>query len=172
LRNLAHDDASQAFDAILTSAATAAKTLPFLQQHLHAAVPANAEAMQRLIAELDSDQFARRRQASLKLEKVGQSAIPYLRKALEGDPSAQARKRVESLLNKVSLAAPRGEALRTLRANQNAQIRRHPHSPKAARMPRPGRPRCVWHASGLSGVGAAGRMTEEGKPCRVRSRVK
>jgi WD40 repeat protein len=115
-KDLAGDDASRAFDAILELAGDPAKALPFLRAHVQPAAPANAETIQRLIAELDSDQFARRRQASQELEKVGQSAMPFLRKALEGDPSAEARKRIESLLNKMSLAAPRGEALRTLRA--------------------------------------------------------
>ncbi len=115
-KDLAGDDANRAFDAILEFAGDRAKALPFLREHVQPAAPANAETIQRLIADLDSDQFAKRRQASQELEKVGQSAIPLLRKALEGDPSAEARKRIESLLNKMSLAAPRGEALRTLRA--------------------------------------------------------
>lgn len=51
----------------------------------------------RWIAELDSDQFAVRDQATRELEKVGESAQPALRKALEGHPKPEARKRLERL---------------------------------------------------------------------------
>jgi hypothetical protein len=38
-----------------------------------------------------------------------------LRKALEADPTAEARKRIEELLRKTDSGAPRGELLRSLR---------------------------------------------------------
>jgi RNA polymerase sigma factor (sigma-70 family) len=72
--------------------------------------------VQGLIADLDSDQFAVRERASAELEKLGALAAPALHKALEGEPSAEARRRIEKVLEKTDNVAPRGEVLRSLRA--------------------------------------------------------
>ena len=53
--------------------------------------------MARLIADLDSDVFDVREKAA-KEWKLGAAAEPALRKALEGRPSAEVRRRVEGLL--------------------------------------------------------------------------
>src|SRR5207249_2590739 len=76
----------------------------------------DAAKVQRLIADLDDERFAVRRQASVALEKIGEPAAPSLRKALEGEPSIEARRRLEDLLARINSAAPHGEALRSLRA--------------------------------------------------------
>ena len=47
---------------------------------------------------------------------MGELAAPALRTALEGEPSAEARRRIEEVLNKTGNIAPRGEMLRALRA--------------------------------------------------------
>jgi HEAT repeat protein len=87
----------------------------FLNEHLKP-VAIDLERIQRLIADLDSEQFAVRRRAGIELEKVGEPAVPALRKTLEGEPSTEVRRRVGELLSKISGTAPRGELLRTLRA--------------------------------------------------------
>jgi hypothetical protein len=108
-------DAARAFDAICSFATTPAESIAFLKERARPAAPSDAEKVERLIAELDSPRFAERKNASGELEKLGESAIPLLRKALEGDPTPEARKRIEELLKKTDSIAPRGELLRSLR---------------------------------------------------------
>src|SRR5262249_884086 len=115
-KELAGDDASKAFEAIGALASAAAQAVGFLKDNVHPAVAADAETVQRLISDLDSDQFAVRKKASAELEKIGEPAAGLLRKALEADPSTEARKRIEDVLKKTDSATPRGETLRTLRA--------------------------------------------------------
>ena len=61
--------------------------------------------------------FELRRQAESELEGLGELAQPVLRKALDGEPSLVLRKRVERLLDKLSVPTPgqmrnlRGRAL-------------------------------------------------------------
>src|SRR5262249_5818262 len=113
--DLAGTDAVRAFDAICSFATAPSESTAFLKERARPAVPADAEKVERLIADLDSSRFAERKKASGELEKLGESAIPLLRKALEGDPSPEARKRIEELLKKTDSVAPRGELLRSLR---------------------------------------------------------
>jgi hypothetical protein len=70
----------------------------------------------RLVADLDSDQFAERDQARAELEKLGESARAALRRALDGKPSAEVRRRVEALLDKLDEPKLSPERLRAVRA--------------------------------------------------------
>jgi hypothetical protein len=67
--------------------------------------------IQRLLADLDSEEFTVRKRTSDELEKIGEPGVPALRKALEGEPSTEARKRIEEVLKKTENLAPRGELL-------------------------------------------------------------
>jgi hypothetical protein len=58
---------------------------------------ADPQKIERWIAELDSNQFSVREKATRELEKLGESAQPALRKALENHPKPEARKRLERL---------------------------------------------------------------------------
>lgn len=55
----------------------------------------------RLIADLDSDEFATREKATAELEKLGIRAQPALRRALDGQASAEVRSRVKRLLERL-----------------------------------------------------------------------
>src|SRR5262249_36744307 len=109
-------DAGRAFDAICAMTAAPAETLPFLKEHLRPYTVPDTETLQRLIADLDSEEFSVRKKASTELDKVGKTAVPLLRKALKDDPSLEARRRIEELLRKAERIAPGGELLRSLRA--------------------------------------------------------
>lgn len=61
------------------------------------ATAADSEKITRWIADLDNNQFAVREKATRELEKLGESAQPALRKALEDHPKSEARKRLERL---------------------------------------------------------------------------
>jgi WD40 repeat protein len=115
-QELISDDAAKAFDAICALADVPDKALPYLKQHARPAVTAEAATINRLIAELDSDQFDMRKKANDELAKLGEAAVPFVRKALEADPSPEARKRLQALLAKEPWRVPTGETLRSLRA--------------------------------------------------------
>ena len=115
-KELAGEDAAKAYEAIWALAGAPGPAIAYLRDNLRPAMFANPEQIARLIGDLDSEQFEQRKKASLDLEKIGEAASPFLRKALEADPSAEVRKRIEEVLKKTDAATPRGEALRTLRA--------------------------------------------------------
>ncbi len=62
------------------------------------ATPPDDKQLARWIADLDSDTFDVREKAAEGLGKLGHAATPALRKALAAKPSAEARKRIEHLL--------------------------------------------------------------------------
>jgi len=118
--DLAGEDAAKGHRAVWTLAAVPSKAVPFLKDHLHPVAPVDAKEVQRLIADLDSEQFAVRAAAGKKLAALGELAEPALSQALEGKPSLEVRKRLEALRANAVLAG-RGlvrsaEVLRTLRA--------------------------------------------------------
>jgi hypothetical protein len=83
--------------------------------------------MRRLLADLDSDVFDVREKATEELPNLGRAAESALNQFLKGNPSAEARKRVEQLLAKID-ADPTGEALRALRA---IEVLEHIGTPEA-----------------------------------------
>jgi WD40 repeat protein len=60
--------------------------------------PVDAGRVNRLIADLDSDQFAIRDRASKELQALGPAAGRHLRQALAKSPSAEAARRIEAIL--------------------------------------------------------------------------
>jgi hypothetical protein len=80
--------------------------------------PVADERIERLIADLDSDDFDTRTKASKELAELGELAVPALRKALAKGPPAEGRRRMDDLVKQweSAKAAPRGETLRMLRA--------------------------------------------------------
>ena len=113
---LSGDDAAKAYDAINALARAPAQAVPILKKNLHAAAPADAERINRLIADLNSDEFAVRKKAHQELQKQGESALPVLRKALAGNPPAETRKRLKELVEMASGANLPRDRLRDLRA--------------------------------------------------------
>src|SRR5262249_35236776 len=97
-----------------------------LEKHLLPAKKVDPDAdVRKLIKDLDAEEFAVRENASKELKKIGKPAEPLLRKALDGNPSAEVRRRIEELLEAGLEARPvknlppgilDGEPLRTVRA--------------------------------------------------------
>jgi WD40 repeat protein len=77
---------------------------------------APAEAIARWIAGLDAEHFDERQKAIKELEGLGRAAEQPLRKALAANPSAEARRRIEDLLDKMNDSGPSPDELRPLRA--------------------------------------------------------
>jgi RNA polymerase sigma factor (sigma-70 family) len=113
---LAGRDARAAYLALWTLVAEPASSLPFLREHLRP-IPHLAPArVARLIAALDSERFATRRQAARELEALGEPVAEHLRKALTRPPTLESRRRLEQLLEQVTSPLPTGPRLQALRA--------------------------------------------------------
>lgn len=126
---LADKEAAKAFAAIGLLTAAPEQAVPFLKSHLRPA-PELAEAQQvaRLIAELDSNEFAVRDKAREHLRQLGERAEPGLSEALKNKLPLEARKRIEELLEGVRAAAVFPESLRNLRA---VEVLEHIGTPQA-----------------------------------------
>ena len=98
--DLGGEDAIKAYHAIRTLAAAPKSSVAFLKRHLKPVAPVDAKQIARLLADLDSEQFAVREKAMQQLEKLGDRAATELRKALAGNPPLEVRRRIEQLLEK------------------------------------------------------------------------
>ena len=65
-------------------------------------LPTEAKRVEELLADLDVNDFDKRQNATKELEKLGEQIEPALRRALEGQPSQEARRRLEVLLKNMS----------------------------------------------------------------------
>jgi WD40 repeat protein len=116
--DLAGADARKAYHAIQMLTADSEHALPFLQERLRPATLPSADLLARLIADLDSNQFAARQKAANELRNLGEAARPALRKALADNPSLELGRRLEELLQKPAGPIAPGELLQSLRAVQ------------------------------------------------------
>lgn len=72
-----------------------------LSEHVRPVVQPNAERVRVLLADLDSDEFRVRENATGELERFGELAAPDWREALGRRPSAEVRRRLERLLTRI-----------------------------------------------------------------------
>ena len=117
-RDLAGVDAGTAYQAMRRLAAAPTEAIPFLRKHLQAVPVVDEKRLAGLIADLDNEVFAVREKATKDLEHLGEVAVGACQKALQGQPSAEVRRRLESFLRKEAKSAsePRPERLRAVRA--------------------------------------------------------
>jgi WD40 repeat protein len=113
--DLGDEDGVRSYRALWTLVAAAPRSLPVLAERLRPVAAVENEKLTRLIAALDSDQFAARQKAAADLARLGELAEPALRKALAGNVSAEARKHLEELLDRVERRALSPEQLHSLR---------------------------------------------------------
>jgi hypothetical protein len=148
--DLAGKDAAKAFDAIGLLTAAPERAMPMLGEKLKPApAPADRKHVARLVADLDSDQFAVRENAMKELRQLGERAEAELRSALQGKLPLESRKRVKELLEGVRASATAPERLRELRA---VEILEHIGTSDARRM-----------LQTLAGGAADARLTREAK---------
>jgi WD40 repeat protein len=114
---LAGDDAAQAYQALWDLADAPARALPFLRAEMRPVPLPDAKRLNRLIADLDADEFAVREQARMELESIGDVTEPALQRVKDSE-SLEVRGHVRRLLERIAKGriSPSGEALRTLRA--------------------------------------------------------
>jgi HEAT repeat protein len=72
--------------------------------------------LERLLADLDSDKFAVREQATSELKALAEHAVPALRTALAGNPSLERWRRLEALLQRLESVSLSAETVRQIRA--------------------------------------------------------
>jgi WD40 repeat protein len=98
---VAGDDAAEACRALAALAAEKDSAVAMLRTRVRpvANSPSDAE-MDRVFADLDSDVFAAREAASRGLDKLGEAAVPAVRKRLEKVESVEVRRRVRRFLDK------------------------------------------------------------------------
>jgi hypothetical protein len=113
-RELAEPNAAKAYIAIWGLASEPKESLPVMKKWFTelCAVP-----IDKLIADLDHKEVARRESAAEKLRRMGRLAEPSLRQALDAKPGLDARRRIEQILTQLK-AAPAGmdDGLRFVRA--------------------------------------------------------
>jgi hypothetical protein len=132
-RALAAPDAAQARRALGRLVRAPGQAVPWLGEWLTAAPKADGPREKRireLLNRLDDDQFDAREEATKELAKLGAAAAPALRRALEGDLSAEARQRVGSVLDKLGKPSGDREYLRSLRAVEALELINTPDARK------------------------------------------
>jgi hypothetical protein len=113
---LVGNDAAKAYRAIWSMVADPDRSVPFLRERLKPVPPPAKGRVEKLLSELDSGVFKVREKAMAELEKMGALAKDAIKKALDGKPSLEVRRRLEKLMDKLSSFTLSGEELRTWRA--------------------------------------------------------
>jgi WD40 repeat protein len=118
-----------AYDAVGALAAAGDRGVGVIAKELRpAGPPADAAAVARLVADLNSDRFDVRDRAMRELEGMGRAAETGLRAALAAPPSAEARARLVQLLKALEGRRLQGlRALETLERTGSAEARRVLH---------------------------------------------
>jgi hypothetical protein len=117
--DLAEADTVRAGRAVWALVAVGPQTVSLLGERLRPAVAkVSPEVVGRLIANLDSEDFASRQKARGELKKLGEGCEPFLRQALAKRPSVEMRRSLQELLSQLeeTRKEPSGDVLRVLRA--------------------------------------------------------
>jgi hypothetical protein len=114
---LAGREAAKPYQAVWSLAGSGDRAVKLLAGHLSPAPGASAEETRGLIADLDSDEPTKREAAARKLAELGVVAEAALRRARQGEQSAEARRATNALLARLTEPGPRpDEELRQSRA--------------------------------------------------------
>jgi hypothetical protein len=103
-----------AYAATAALVAAPQDSVPFLKEVLRPVAPDDPDRITRLTADLDNARFAVREKATRELQRLGEEAVPYLRKALKPAKSLEVQRRVTALLKR--LEGWSAERCRLLRA--------------------------------------------------------
>jgi RNA polymerase sigma factor (sigma-70 family) len=112
-------DTDRAWGAMQKLVAVPDLAVPFLRDRLRPMVAADREKVTRLLADLDSEQFAERARAAAELEKLGETAAAWCRDRLDKAPSVETHRRLTAILDRVAreqwdLTPERLQALRAV----------------------------------------------------------
>jgi hypothetical protein len=95
------DDPAKADQTIRAFIAKPVETVAFFKSHLQPASAASRCKLARLLAGLDSDRFEERQIATRELERLAEQAEPVLRKVLADQPSPEAARRIQGVLDRL-----------------------------------------------------------------------
>jgi hypothetical protein len=112
-KDLASNDGPRAVQAIWDLVANPEQALPLMRQRVKPIVAADAELVEKLIRDLDSENFETRTKAAAQLEKIVEGAEPILRKKLSEKPSLEVRQRIKQVLE-IPASAMQLRALRAI----------------------------------------------------------
>jgi WD40 repeat protein len=121
--DLRSDDAAAAYRAVMVLAAFPTESVPYLRKRV-AAVRVEPQQLSRLVADLDSESYESRKKAQTDLAELAELAEPALRAAGKDPPSAEVRRSIEELLEKVKTSpyVLTGERLRAWRALEALEL--------------------------------------------------
>jgi len=120
--DLASADEATVTRAVLALSKTPAATLTFLKENLPA-VKADPQRVNRLIADLDSNQFTRRQQAADQLEYLGKYIKDDLEKAQAAAQGIEMKQRLQQLADRLPRPVEEPKAQPPLRPGQGANVR-------------------------------------------------
>jgi hypothetical protein len=113
--DLADTESAKAWRAIWGMSDGSAVLL--LSERLKPVLPAPADKMKALIADLDNESFERRQEIVKQLKALGLRAAPALRQALEANPTLETKRRILEVLEAVESPGPLSvEGVRELRS--------------------------------------------------------
>jgi len=108
-------DAPKGYAAMGRLVSSPASAVPFLGKQLQDTKPVDAKRIERLIADLDDNQYSVREQATKELGALGDRVAPAIKKTLAGTPSAEAKTRLGALLDRIVSSGPSAETIREIR---------------------------------------------------------
>jgi hypothetical protein len=117
-RDLADANAETGQRAVWRLVANPTLSLPLIQERLKPVTQVEAEKLRQLVRDLDANRFAVRERAMTELERLDQLAVPALEQAQQSNPSAEAGRRISTLLNKLARSSVPPARLRGLRSFQ------------------------------------------------------
>lgn len=108
-------DAAAAYRAIWELSLIPDTALSLLRDRVRPVPPTDQRHIARLVDSLNADQFDEREKATAELGKLAELAEPALRKALAAPASAEVRRRVSRLLEKLEIPVLSGAPLQAVR---------------------------------------------------------
>ncbi len=114
--DLASADARRAFAGLQVLAAAPDQSIPLVRDILRPVAPVDTANVDKLLANLDSDDFATREKATADLLAVGDQAETRIRAFLAGNPPLEAHRRAEQILSALTSPSTSASRLREYRA--------------------------------------------------------
>jgi RNA polymerase sigma factor (sigma-70 family) len=114
--DLGGENADRAYQARWQLLSAPKEAVRLLASRLRPALAADAGKLQQWIGEVGSERFAVRQTAMTELKNLGEQAKGTIEQALKGNPSLEARRRLEQILDHLSSAVPGPATVQAVRA--------------------------------------------------------
>jgi hypothetical protein len=114
--DLAGEDATKARLGVSGLVAGPKQSVPFLAKWLKPAVRVDPRKISGWVNDLESEKLRVRQEATAQLVKVGEQAVPALKKLLASGPPLETRRRAEDLVDRLTSGTLTSEQLRVVRA--------------------------------------------------------